>query len=87
MRLARRAAHAEGHRLPRLRSGLDAAGENITETYLHQIHQILDIARRYGTTDAKDPLVAFFERATEEEWMEIERRPPAHVTDLVGQPG
>ncbi|MCP4047255.1 MAG: hypothetical protein GY732_14860, partial [Gammaproteobacteria bacterium] len=36
------------------------SGENITETYLNQIHQIIDIAMRYETVPADHPLVRFF---------------------------
>lgn len=58
-------------------------GDNITETYLHQIHQILDIARRYETIPAGDELAAFFERISEDDWLGIERHPPERISDLV----
>jgi len=58
-------------------------GENITETYLHQIHQIIAIAKRYNTTDDQDPLLRLFETMSEERWLEIERNPPEKITELV----
>ena len=58
-------------------------GEAITETYLHQIHQIMDIARRYGTIDADDELLAFFAGMTEDEWARIESDPPEELSSLI----
>ncbi len=58
-------------------------GENITETYLQQIHQIIDIAKRHGSIDPKDELCRFFEGITEEQWIEIERKPGAALSDLL----
>ncbi len=58
-------------------------GENITETYLNQIHQILDIARRYKAIDRDDALGRFFEDITEEQWLAIERNPPEHLAELL----
>lgn len=57
-------------------------GENITETYLSQIHRIIAIARNYGTIDPSDPLPGFFESISEERWREIEREPPERITSL-----
>jgi hypothetical protein len=58
-------------------------GQAITETYLHQIHQIMDIARRYGTIDADDELLAFFAGMTEDEWARIESDPPEELSLLI----
>lgn len=58
-------------------------GEGITETYLNQVHQIIDIARRYQTIDDGDALLKFFEEISEDQWMEIEMNPPENVLDLV----
>jgi hypothetical protein len=58
-------------------------GEGITETYLNQVHQIIDIARRYGTIGEDDALLKFFEEISEERWMQIEIDPPESVLDLL----
>lgn len=60
------------------------SGANITETYLNQIHQIIDIARRYQTIDTADPLMKYFSSISEEEWMAIEANPPEKLQDLIG---
>lgn len=59
-------------------------GENITETYLHQIQQIIEIAQRYETIDPDDGLLRFFNGLTEPEWAAIERDPPEQLTSLIG---
>ncbi|MFY0643830.1 MAG: glycosyltransferase [Bacteroidia bacterium] len=59
------------------------SGDNITETYLNQIHQIMDISQRYKTIDDSDPLFAFFNSISEEDWMRIESNPPDKLLDLV----
>ena len=59
------------------------SGANITETYLSQIHQIIDIARRYHTVDPADPLLHYFSSITEEEWITIEGNPPENIHDFV----
>ena len=59
-------------------------GDAITETYLHQIHQIIDIARRYDTIDPDDQLLRFFSGMTEPEWAAIESDPPEELTSLIG---
>ena len=58
-------------------------GENITETYLHQIHQIIAIARHYRTIPDDDALMAYFGSISEQRWLEIEQDPPAHIRDLI----
>ena len=59
-------------------------GEAITETYLHQIHQIIDIARRYGTIDPDDRLLHVFDGMTESDWTAIEADPPEDLSELLG---
>lgn len=59
------------------------SGDNITETYLSQIHQIIDIAKRYNTIPASDQLLAYFSSITEEEWREIEKNPPENILNLI----
>lgn len=58
-------------------------GEAITETYLHQIHQIAEIARRYETIDPSDPLLLFLESIGEEQWQQIECAPPQRIEELL----
>ena len=58
-------------------------GEAITETYLNQVHQIIDIAKRYQTLPSSDPLMRFLEEISEERWMEIENNPPEQLADLL----
>ena len=58
-------------------------GDAITETYLQQIHQIADIARRYETIDPSDPLLNFLESIGEDAWQQIEKSPPWRVHDLL----
>ncbi len=58
-------------------------GENITETYLHQIHQIIDIAKRHGAINPQDALCRYFEEITEDQWLEIEQNPPEQLEDLL----
>lgn len=58
-------------------------GEAITETYLHQIHQIIDIARRYHTVDPDDGLLRYFSGMTESEWAAIENDPPEELSSLI----
>lgn len=58
-------------------------GENITETYLDQIRQIIDIARRYETVPADDPLLLFFDTVSEQRWQDIEANPPDSLDDLL----
>jgi hypothetical protein len=58
-------------------------GENITETYLHQIHRIIDIAKRHRTIDPQDALCRFFEGISEEQWLAIEGNPPTALSDLI----
>ena len=58
-------------------------GEAITETYLDQVRQIIDIARRYRTIPTDDPLLRFLEDVSEQRWAEIEVAPPERLGDLL----
>ena len=58
-------------------------GENITETYLNQIHQIIDIARRYKTLPESDRIMQFFLSISEKKWRQIEANPPEMLEDLI----
>ncbi len=58
-------------------------GSNITETYLNQIRQIIDIAVRYNTIETSDPLLNYFRGISEEEWIKIESDPPENIKDLL----
>ena len=59
-------------------------GANITETYLNQINQIIDIAKRHKTIRTSDPLMKYFSSISEEEWSLIEANPPEEIQDLIG---
>ena len=59
------------------------SGSNITETYLNQIGQIIDVAKRYETIPTNDPLMKYFSSISEEEWREIEINPPKNISDLL----
>ena len=61
-------------------------GEAITETYLNQVHQIIDIAKRYGTISPDDRLLRFLEDTSEERWAEIENNPPEKLEQLLDSP-
>ena len=61
-------------------------GENITETYLHQIQQIIDIARRYETTDPDDELLTFLDGISDRDWAAIEADPPDDLSSLIRPP-
>jgi hypothetical protein len=61
-------------------------GENITETYLHQIQQIIEIARRYETIDPDDELLTFLDGISDRDWAGIEADPPDHLSSLIGPP-
>lgn len=58
-------------------------GSNITETYLNQIRQIIDISQRYKALDSQDALLNFFLTVSEERWSEIENDPPPTLTSLL----
>jgi hypothetical protein len=60
-------------------------GESITETYLDQIRQIIDIARRYRTVPSDDPLIGFFDGVDDRTWLRYEQDPPEELLDLVGR--
>jgi hypothetical protein len=57
-------------------------GAEITESYLSQVRQIIDISRRYGVLDEEDELARFFLGVTEEEWRRIEANPPQTLAEL-----
>jgi hypothetical protein len=59
------------------------SGDNITETYLNQIHQIIDIATRYKAIDKNDPLLKFLSSISEEDWSAIEANPPENLEALI----
>ncbi|NNK17832.1 MAG: hypothetical protein HKP49_01645 [Maribacter sp.] len=59
------------------------SGDNITETYLNQINQIIDIAKRYNTIPVTDPLMKYLSSISEEEWRSIETNPPKNILDLL----
>lgn len=57
-------------------------GAEITESYLSQIRQIIDISRRYGVLDEEDELARFFFEVSEEDWQRIEADPPLTLAGL-----
>jgi hypothetical protein len=59
------------------------SGANITETYLNQINQIIDIAKRYNTIPISDPLMKYLSSISEDEWRVIETNPPASIQELL----
>lgn len=59
------------------------SGEDITETYLHQVRQIADIARRYGTVPPDDPLLTFLDEVDEDAWRRIEQEPTTELLDIL----
>ena len=63
------------------------SGSDITETYLNQIRQIIDIALRYHTINPNDKLLRFFLSISEEEWMTIENTPPDDLMDSINSVG
>ena len=58
-------------------------GAEITETYLNQVRQIIDIARRYGGLDEEDELARFFLSVSEADWQRIEADPPDTLAALL----
>ncbi len=58
-------------------------GAEITETYLNQVRQIIDIARRYGGLDEEDELARFFLSVSEADWRRIEADPPDTLAALL----
>jgi hypothetical protein len=58
-------------------------GADITETYLNQVHQIIDIARRHGGLDEEDELARFFLSVSEADWRRIEADPPDTLAALL----
>jgi len=61
--------------------------DNATETYLSQIQQIIDIARRYHTISETDDLMGYFLSISETEWRKIEANPPEDLKDLMKTKG
>ena len=59
------------------------SGDNITETYLNQIHQIIDIAKRYNTIEKTDPLLEYLSSISEEEWRKIEVDPSKEFLAMI----
>jgi hypothetical protein len=59
------------------------SGEAITETYLHQVRQIADIARRYDTVPPDDPLLTFLDEVDEDAWRRIEQEPTQELLDIL----
>jgi hypothetical protein len=57
-------------------------GAEITETYLSQVRQIIDISRRYEGLDEEDDLAQFFLSVSEAEWRRIEADPPDTFAEL-----
>jgi hypothetical protein len=80
------------HDIPMIKKGIayidsEAAstqsGSNITETYLNQIHQIIDIAIRYQAISTSDALMNHLLSISEEEWMKIQLNPPEHLQEIL----
>jgi hypothetical protein len=59
-------------------------GASITETYVDQIRQIIDIARRYETIPAEDPLIGFINDVDDRTWLRFEQDPPRELLDILG---
>lgn len=59
-------------------------GDSITETYVDQIRQIIDIALRYGTVPVDDPLIAFIAEVDDQTWLRFEQDPPRELLDILG---
>ena len=53
---------------------------------MNQVHQIIDISRRYGELDENDELARFFLAVSEEQWRRIEADPPNSLTELLQLP-
>ena len=59
------------------------SGMNVTETYLNQYRQIIDIARRYHTIEEPDGLMDYLLSISEEQWRKIEANPPEELSKLL----
>jgi hypothetical protein len=59
-------------------------GASITETYVDQIRQIVDIALRYQTIPADDPLIRFINEVDDRTWSRFEVDPPRELLDILG---
>ena len=60
-------------------------GASITETYVDQIRQIIEIALRYDTIPADDPLIGFVNEVDDETWLLYEQDPPRELLDILGR--
>jgi hypothetical protein len=58
-------------------------GAEITENYLSQVRQIIDISRRYGLLEEEDELARFFLSVSEADWQRIEANPPHSLAELL----
>ncbi len=56
--------------------------EDITDSYLNQVHQIIDIAQRFNTISKQDKWLNYFLNISEEEWLKIETNPPKELLNL-----
>ncbi len=59
-------------------------GDSITETYIDQIRQIIDIAQRYGTVPSDDALIGFMNDVDDRTWLQFEQDPPRELLDILG---
>jgi hypothetical protein len=59
-------------------------GASITETYVDQIRQIIDISQRYGTIPSDDPLIRFINDVDDRSWLQFEQDPPRELLDILG---
>ena len=60
-------------------------GEDITETYVDQVRQIISIALRYGTISTEDPLISFVDGVDDQAWLEIEQHPPTALLNILAK--
>ncbi len=60
-------------------------GDSITETYVDQIRQVIDIALRYDTIPADDPLIDFVAKVDDQTWLRFEQDPPRELLDILGR--
>jgi hypothetical protein len=58
-------------------------GASITETYVDQIRQIIDIALRYETIPVDDPLISFVAQVDDQAWLRFEQDPPRELLDIL----
>ncbi len=60
-------------------------GAQLTQTYLDQILQIVNISQRYQTIDQHDKVVQFFRALSEEAWREIEMNPQRFLAEYLSE--